>query len=206
MLGYHDTKPLPLHTTWCENSDIKIRYSFIQLFVRKITMYHENQPPSAQHDPDKWLYLETKMKVSLSQSSFTVHCAAPQYNIQRPFLKDCLWGFFSVNVILLQTSLWKCHLATLFISSPALVSIRHHFPLEGSHTQGEALFELHVLKCDCKTWRDGCSRCSGVLRCVFWFDVCSAVIHLSLKIRRRFPRCVGLSITSVEEESCSFKS
>lgn len=73
------------------------------------------------------------------------------YNIQRPFLKDCLWGFFSVNVIPLQTSLWKCHPATLFISSPALFSIIHLFPLEGSHTQDEALLKLYVLKCDCKT-------------------------------------------------------
>lgn len=72
------------------------------------------------------------------------------YNIQRPVLKGCLWDF-SVNVILLQTSLWKCHPGTLFISSPALFSIIHRFPLEESHTQGQVLFKLHILKCDCET-------------------------------------------------------
>lgn len=93
------------------------------------------------------------------QISSTFH--AVLYNIQRPFLKDCLWGFFSVNVILLQTSLWKCHLATLFISSPALFSIIHHFPLEGSHTQGERLFPS-------RTYWSVIVRLKGRLFWMFW--------------------------------------
>lgn len=112
------------------------------------------------------------------------------YNTQRPFLKDCLWGFFSVNVTLLQTSLWKCHPATLFISSPALFSIIHHFPLEGSHTRGEALFELHVLKCDCETEE---TAVQAVITCYWRFS------HDAL-----LQRSGGPSITSAEEEeSCS---
>lgn len=91
------------------------------------------------------------MPASLSHVEISFIFYVLPYNIQRPSLKDCLWGFFFVNVILLQTSLWKCHPSTLFISSLALFSIIHHFPLEGSHTQGEALFELYVLKCDCET-------------------------------------------------------
>lgn len=112
-----------------------------------------------QHYPAKWYYLPgdkidsyaSKPESCWNQAHIPRRPVLLLYNIQRPFLKDCLWGFFSVNVILLQTSLWKCHLATLFISSPAPFSIIHHFPLEGSHTQGEALSELYVLKCDCET-------------------------------------------------------
>lgn len=75
------------------------------------------------------------------------------------FLTDCLLGFFSVNVILLQTSLWKCHLATLFISSPALSSIIHHFPLDGSHTQGWSSSRAARTEVWLWEWRDGCSGC-----------------------------------------------
>lgn len=49
-----------------------------------------------------------------------------------------LWGFFSANAILLQMSLWKCHPTTLVMSSLALLSIIHYFPLEASHIHGEA--------------------------------------------------------------------
>lgn len=88
-----------------------------------------------------------------SASHFTFSCAALIW-YTGPLKKDCLWGFFSVNVILLQTSLWKCHPATLFISSPALFSIIHYFPLPWSHTPWARLFfELYVLKCDCETER-----------------------------------------------------
>lgn len=49
-----------------------------------------------------------------------------------------LWGFFFVNVTLLQTSLRKCHLSTLFINSAARLSIIHNIPLQGSQAEGEA--------------------------------------------------------------------
>lgn len=141
----------------------------------------------------------------------TFHVVLLQYNIQRPFLIDCLWGFFSLNVILLQTSVWKCHPTTLVISSPALFTIIHHFPLEGSHSQGEALFELYVLRCDCKS--EGTVVLDRPGARVLWFDVCSAVLtcywrssaasHAALLQRSGGP--CKLSIQSVEEEeSCNF--
>lgn len=94
------------------------------------------------------------------------------YNIQAPGKKRV---FFSVNVILLQTSLWKYHPTTLFISSPALFSIIHHFPSPQSHTQGEALFGAVGSEVWWRDWKDGCSGRSGTL--LLRSDVvCSAVI------------------------------
>lgn len=122
---------------------------------------------AVQSNDTTWRNLKTEMTAlpaSLShvEMSFTFprYPARLPYNIQRPFfLTDCLLGFFSVNVILLQTSLWKCHLATLFISSPALSSIVHHFPLDGSHTQGWSSSRAARTEVWLWEWRDGCSGC-----------------------------------------------
>ena len=133
------------------------------------------------------------------------------YNIQRPFfffLTDCLLGFFSVNVILLQTSLWKCHLATLFISSPALSSIIHHFPLDGSHTQGWSSSRAARTEVWLWEWRDGCSGCpdARVFFGLMFAQPWSPVIEDSLPLPT-LHRCRGVECCQsclLEEESCNF--
>lgn len=195
-------------------SQIKYLTFWKEFFMFNIS--RKNRPPSVQHRAAKWCYLETKNESeSLWMKLYIPHYLLLfPYNIQRPFLKDWLWGFFSVNVILLQTSLWKCHPAPLFISSPALCSIIHHFPLEGSHTQGEALSEPDVQE------RDSESEATAVLHlpslpqslarsgvfvwCLLGRD------HPLLKVLARFPCCIAaeewttVNHVCKRRESCNF--
>lgn len=109
-------------------------------------MHYKNQPPSVQYYPAK-RYLETKPDSYASEpdscwNQFYISCysvGSMEPPPSTPLKTESLGSLLCKCHPTLQSSVWKCHPATLFISSPALVSIIRRSPLEGSHTREEAL-------------------------------------------------------------------